>query len=306
MSAPIHAQWWNRPGWGEFRAMRNGQPTHGGFDSYTEPLATIYGTANNGRVINKGYVGGMQWGYYVDVFYPATAFRLAYYQRDCHLNEMAWIPIGSPVGPGTSLARVGRSGNARDIYWPVSQSPNGRELWHAHSETYLSNRLDFARRTNPHSVWGSSLAGGGFVRIDDDDDVTEFEFDFALQRRQREETMYVQHENPKYPQVYATFTDANGSLRLRYCKANEAAIAVAGGLIIAVNDGTLTNLGIEAGFTAQGMIPLPKVDVTIPPVSISEAAIESISDKTAEKIKVAPTAAENAAETVRQLKLPGN
>lgn len=97
MAAPIHARWWNRPGWGEYLALRGGRPTHGGFDSYTEPLTSVYGTANNGVVLAAGYVAG-GWGNYIDVYYPAQNGNPAYTQRDCHLNERAtYVAVGGRV-----------------------------------------------------------------------------------------------------------------------------------------------------------------------------------------------------------------
>lgn len=164
MPSPIHVQWWNRPGWGEFKALRGGIPSHWGYDTYTLPLATIYGTANNGVVRSKGYAAG-GWGHYIDVYYPASAGRSDYYQRDAHMNEASGLRVGAKVGTGTALGRVGRTGNAAGIFWPSSQSPNGKELWHVHSQCYKSTYAAPSMLTDPLPLWGVTTAGGGFTPI---------------------------------------------------------------------------------------------------------------------------------------------
>lgn len=150
MTAPIHIEWHNRPGVGEYGAWRI-HGGHDGFDSYTLPLATVYGTAAGGVVVTIGYEA-TGWGHFIDVRYPN------YTERHCHLNERPdWIKVGSPVNASTAIGRVGRTGNAKNIFW----IRNGVELWHVHSEVYLSRFVQFAKRTNPLPIWGASTAGGG-------------------------------------------------------------------------------------------------------------------------------------------------
>lgn len=133
----------------------------------------------------------------------------------------------------------------------------------------------------------TATTGGGASIIPGIPDI-----DYSLLRRRKEDTMYVRHEDAvTNPQIYATSTDANNRLRLRYCQANEAAAADAGGLVIAVNDTTLTGLGIEAGWL--GGKPQP----VVPIVSGSTATSSGISDADAEKI---------AAAVIVEQKKPGN
>jgi len=160
MPAPVRISWYNRPGWGEFKALRGGRPTHGGFDSYTLPKATIYGTADGGKVIGKGFVDG-GWGHYIDVYYPRKGLRRSYVQRDCHMNEATGLRIGAPVNTGTALGRVGVTGNAKNIFWIRL----GILLWHVHSEVYLSGVVNLNNRTDPLKWWGATTAGGGITPI---------------------------------------------------------------------------------------------------------------------------------------------
>jgi hypothetical protein len=72
--------------------------------------------------------------------------------------------------------------------------------------------------------------------------------DYALLRRQKEDTMYVKSANNNW--VYNVFTDANGAPRMRLCSGNEAAFATKGGLVIvagadAAGDKTLENMAAE-------------------------------------------------------------
>src|SRR5690554_4187598 len=132
MPAPIRVAWFSRPGVSEFGAWRV-HGSHDGFDSYCKPLSTIYGTANGGKVIGKGYDAG-GWGHYIDVYYARRLFRRSYVQRDCHMAEASPLARGAKVSTTTKLGRVGQTGNARGIVW----WRKGIELWHVHSEVYLS------------------------------------------------------------------------------------------------------------------------------------------------------------------------
>lgn len=84
--------------------------------------------------------------------------------------------------------------------------------------------------------------------------------DYALLRRQKEETMYVRGTS-NVNTIYNVYTDANGNPRLRVCGKNEAAYAVAGGLVVRGDDPTLTNLGNELGYKFGAKPPLPVVEV---------------------------------------------
>lgn len=167
MSSPIHIAWFNYPRVGEYGAWRV-HGSHQGFDSYTLPKATIYGTAGNGEVIGKGY-DASGWGHWIDVYYPASGTRSEYVQRDCHMHEASGLRAGAAVGTGTALGRVGRTGNAKNIYW----IREGIELWHVHSEVYLSRLVQFAKRTNPLPVWGVTTAGGTGIPITPDEEEPE-------------------------------------------------------------------------------------------------------------------------------------
>lgn len=159
MPAPIRVAWFNRPGWGEYGAWRV-HGSHQGYDSYCAPYSTIYGTAEGGRVIGKGYAAG-GWGHWVDVRYPKQGSRPAYVQRDAHMAEASPLGWLAKVGTGTKVGRVGRTGNAKSIVW----WRNGKELWHVHSEVYLATFVLFRKRTNPLSIWGATTAGNNIIPI---------------------------------------------------------------------------------------------------------------------------------------------
>lgn len=104
-------------------------------------------------------------------------------------------------------------------------------------------------------VHGSSGAGGGTNPLPG-------EPDYALLRRLKEDGMYVSGTSSA---VFQTYTDANGNARLRPVPPNEAAFALAGGLVIEGNDETLTGLGVEAGWVGGTPLeqPLPKVEAIV-------------------------------------------
>jgi len=82
--------------------------------------------------------------------------------------------------------------------------------------------------------------------------------DYALLRRQKEDDMYVR--GVTNPQVYATYTDANGKPRMRVCGKAESAIANAGGLVLTFgDDASLLMLAEECGYVPGGANPLPVV-----------------------------------------------
>lgn len=152
MPSPIRDLWHTRPGWSEYLAPRNGgKSRHYGFDSYTLPRTPIYSLAD-GRVVAKGYSEGF--GHYVDVLYPSLGIR----EREAHMYGPSPLPVSNKtIPPGTKLGEVGRSGNARNIYW----IRNGVELWHVHSQAWRGNTTNGNRLVDPTKYWGGSAGGGG-------------------------------------------------------------------------------------------------------------------------------------------------
>lgn len=250
---------------------------HSGVD-FGQPRGTPIPASGPGKVSHRGR--STRGGCYIWVKYDNGPLA-GYHHMD---NHGGCPPDGARVVEGTRLGYVGSLGL-------FSTGP------HLHSEiSGEATTAGYWKYFDRNRVVGSRPAGGGGTPITPEP---------TQRRRQKEDdTMYVQHENKKYPQVYATFTDANGHLRLRIVKANEAAIALAGGLVIPVEDTTLTNLGIEAGWSAGRIVmPLPKVDVTVPASTISDAAIDSIAVKTAAKINTT-TDLKPVLDAVAAIKLP--
>lgn len=70
--------------------------------------------------------------------------------------------------------------------------------------------------------------------------------DYALLRRQKENTMYI--KGASQPEIYAVYTDINGHVAMRVCGFQEGQYAIAGGLLIQANDEPLTAMGVEAGY----------------------------------------------------------
>src|SRR5690554_4839966 len=143
MPAPIRAEWHNRPGWSEYKAARGGGQKHWGYDSYCAPRATIY-AIGTGRVVQRGYAAG-GFGHYVDVFYPGLNVR----QREAHMNEATHLKVGAQVTASTALGRVGRTGNAKNIYWVR----NNVELWHVHSQAWRGNSTHGDNNVDPRNYW---------------------------------------------------------------------------------------------------------------------------------------------------------
>lgn len=91
------------------------------------------------------------------------------------------------------------------------------------------------------SPWAMSAGGGSSPFID-----------YALLRRQKEETMYI--KGTSFASVYAVFTDANGQVRMRPCLPAEQSYANTGGLTVTGYDTTLTQLAADTGY-GQAIVP---------------------------------------------------
>ncbi len=125
------------------------------------------------------------------------------------------------------------------------------------------------------------------------------EIDRALLRRQKEETMYV-HSLTAPSTIYNVFTDANGQPRLRWCGPNEAAAAIAGGLSIPCDAGTINAMGEEMGYKSSNPRAVLKPEV--------EATVD-VGEGTVPPLDLSPVMAAIAAvpaAVVAEQKLPGN
>ena len=98
--------------------------------------------------------------------------------------------------------------------------------------------------------------------------------DYALLRRQKEDTMYV--KGTSYKTVYNVYTDANGAARLRVCSAEETDFANVGGLIVNGWDAPLEALGRALGYQFGVDNPTPKVEATISKTELDQAIADAI------------------------------
>lgn len=156
MPAPIRAAWWNRLGWSEYLAPRYGGNKHWGYDSYCEPLTNVY-AIGTGIVRGIDYAGA-GFGHFITVWYPEIGIT----QREAHLNERPdYVRVGQTINTQTRIGRVGNTGNAKGIFWPAATSPNGKLLWHVHSQAWKGDNTRPENNVNPTLYWGGSAGGGG-------------------------------------------------------------------------------------------------------------------------------------------------
>lgn len=108
--------------------------------------------------------------------------------------------------------------------------------------------------------------------------------DLNLERRKKEETMYLR--GTSNADIYATSTDANGNFRVRLAGKAEAAYAAAGGLVIFGDDATLTMVGIEGQYR-KPYSPTVDADVDFTPEQLREIASHIEPGMTPDEVKAA-------------------
>ncbi len=242
-----------------------------------------------------------EYGINLNITSPAGAWRSPemvldmYFSSPARRKAVYGVPIGVAVAKPKSLGGNGsvhENGLCVDIADRTGISQKNLVAIAA------EHGFTFTISTEP---WHMQHSGGGFSSGGSDPTPS----DNALLRRRKENSMFVKGTGAT---VYATFTDANGHLRLRTCHVNEAAYAVAGGLVVEGNDATLTGLGVEAGWPQGGpelVLPLPKVEATVD-LSGVQVPAPDLSPLVARFDRVDAAVAAVPAAVIVEQKKPGN
>lgn len=191
---------------------------------YYVPIGTPIRAAASGVVSDVGDSIQPATGYYVTLDLD-DGRRVRY----LHLSRRI-VNVGNRVQWGEVIAYSGATGYGEaDWSWNVAETGGA----HVHMSLWPGHYYSFGRYTTLDPELYMAPNQGA----DQSDD--------AALRRRKENVMYVKGSRNDVYKVDSVWNNTyrKGQVRMRLCTAFEAQAAIVGGLVVTIDDGTLTNLG---------------------------------------------------------------
>lgn len=214
--------------------INRGVPSSEPGTDYYVPIGTRLRAASSGVVSEIGTSIQPATGYFIKINLDDGRSV-----RYLHLSQID-VRVGQRVEWGQYIGLTGATGYGEyDWSWNVAETGGA----HVHMTVFPTHRSQYgyASPGNPYTLDPETLMSPNQGGAQDD---------AALRRRKENATMYIKGSRNDIYAVDSVWNNAypKGQVRMRLCTSFEAQAAIVGGLVITVDDATLTNLGRVSGY----------------------------------------------------------